>query len=112
VNVAGDPGPPPAVQPPPPPPPPPAPPPARFSLKVEVDPGGGGSVESDFSGISCPGDCATTYAEGTSVKLTAVPAEGMAFDNWLGSCRGDAPTCRLTIDADKTVTARFEPRKP
>jgi hypothetical protein len=36
----------------------------------------------------------------------------MAFDNWLGDCRGDAPTCTVKIDANKTVTARFEKKKP
>jgi hypothetical protein len=35
----------------------------------------------------------------------------MIFDNWTGDCRGDAPTFKLTIDAGKTVTAKFRTAK-
>jgi CSLREA domain-containing protein len=109
LSIAPGPASPPPVLPPPPPPPPP---PKSFSLRVMLDPSGGGSVESDIGGIKCPTECSTLYAEGTSVKLTAVPADGKAFDNWEGDCRTDSPTCTLTIDADKVVTAKFKERKP
>jgi CSLREA domain-containing protein len=109
LSIGRDPGPPAPVTPPPPPPPPP---PKTFSLVVSVEPGGDGSVESDVSGISCPGDCGATYAAGTVVRLTATPAEGQMFDNWAGDCRGDSPTCTLTIDANKSVTAKFKKNKP
>jgi len=114
LSVAADPGAPPFAAPPPPPPPPsppPPPPPARFSLVVTVDPAQSGSVESRPEGVSCTEQCIADFAAGTSVLLTAKPAEGMAFDNWTGDCRGDGPTCTLTIDARKAVTAKFE-KKP
>jgi predicted outer membrane repeat protein len=114
VSVARDPGPPPFAQPPPPPPPAPPPPPlppVTFSLKVVVEPEDSGSVESNPEAVSCTDVCLATFAQGTVVRLTAVPAKGMEFDNWLGDCRGDGTLCTLTIDANKAVTAKFREKR-
>jgi hypothetical protein len=100
-------GPPPPPSPPPPPPPPP--PPQSFTLEVHIDPEGGGMVSS--IGISCPGDCSETYPAGTNLTLEAAAAAGSyEFDNWDGACTGGGSTCSLTIDQDKSVTAKFKKR--
>jgi CSLREA domain-containing protein len=111
VRVAGDPGPTPIVEPPPPPPLPPPPPPKTFTLRLVVKPADQGTVEIEPPGVSCTDTCSAAIAEGTSVRLTAIPADGKVFDNWLGDCRTDAPVCRFAMDADKSVTARFEDKK-
>jgi hypothetical protein len=58
--------------------------------------------------ISCPSECRALYAEGVSVRLTAVPAADQQFDNWEGACRTDDPVCELSMDSPKTVTAKFK----
>ncbi len=50
----------------------------------------------------------TTYTEGVEVTLTASwEAAAHDFAGWGGDCSGTAPTCTLTMDADKDVTAVF-----
>jgi len=46
--------------------------------------------------------------DGTSVTLTANPQAGSNV-TWSGACTGNALTCTLTMDSDKTVAARFQP---
>ncbi len=48
-----------------------------------------------------------TYDEGTEVTLTALPATGYRFDSWGGDASGSDTTVKITLDADKTVTASF-----
>jgi CSLREA domain-containing protein len=105
VSIAPAPGSPPAVTPPPPPPPPP---PKSWALSVSIDPSDGGRVEANVGTISCPSECSALYADGTRVRLTAVPADGEQFDNWVGACRTDDPVCELTMDGPKTLTAKFK----
>src|SRR5207249_4903256 len=59
------------------------------------------------AGIACGATCAATYASGSSVTLTAVPAAGSTFSGWSGgSCTGTG-TCTVTMSAAQTVTATF-----
>jgi Ca2+-binding RTX toxin-like protein len=59
-------------------------------------------------GISCPVDCAETYARGTSLTLNAAGTGGSTFAGWSGACAGTG-ACVLTMDADKSATATFNP---
>ena len=68
---------------------------------------GSGSVTSDPAGIDCGATCGTTLASGTTVTLTAVAATGSTFMGWSGACTGSAPTCTLSMTADRNVTATF-----
>jgi hypothetical protein len=109
LRIGRDPGFPPPVQPSPPPPPPPPPPQAQtFTLTVSVDPSDGGEVRGP--GIDCPSDCSETYAAGTSVTLTRDADDDFEFDHWEGACSGGSSTCGVTMDADKSVTAKFKPK--
>ena len=64
--------------------------------------GDGGSVDP-------PGT--TTHTEGIPVTLTASWDDAThTFGGWGGDCSGAEPTCELTMDADKTVTATFAER--
>jgi len=64
-----------------------------------------GTVTSSPGGISCGGDCSESYAQGTSVTLTAIPAAGATFKEWRGACTG--ATCSLTVTGVTTVMAVF-----
>jgi hypothetical protein len=56
--------------------------------------------------ISCQTACSHNYAPGTSVTLTATPANGATFTGWSGACSGTGP-CTLVLNYDQVVTATF-----
>ena len=68
-----------------------------FHLTVAADPADGGAV--------LPGGV-TSYVDGTNLTVLAYPAAGYRFSNWIGACTGNG-SCLLTVDEDKTVTAKF-----
>ena len=77
------------------------------TLNVNVT--GPGTVTSTDGLINCPGDCRHTYAPNASVTLIAVPDGDKAFLGWGGACYGTAtPTCTITMNANKDVTANFK----
>ena len=67
---------------------------------------GNGSISSDPAGIDCGTTCSASFADGTSVTLTATPTSGNRFSGWGGACNGSGK-CVLTMDAAKNVTATF-----
>lgn len=70
---------------------------------------GSGTVTSTPSGINCGYKCAELFDNTvTSVTLSAQAATGSVFLGWSGDCTGTGPTCVVTLDADKTVTATFD----
>ncbi len=69
-----------------------------------------GSVSSTPSAFTCGTSCSSASGqllEGSQVVLTASPVAGAVFSGWGGACSGTAPTCTLTMSADRTVTASF-----
>jgi alpha-tubulin suppressor-like RCC1 family protein len=59
------------------------------------------------TGINCGSTCtAKYYHKGSAVTLTATPA--VNFTSWGGACSGTAPTCTVTMDTAKDVTANFK----
>jgi uncharacterized repeat protein (TIGR02543 family) len=72
---------------------------------------GQGTVTSSPAGISCNASCSAqsaSFANGTSVQLTASPASGSTFVAWGGDCTGTASTCVVTATGSRNVTARFD----
>ncbi|MBI3043630.1 MAG: fibronectin type III domain-containing protein, partial [Betaproteobacteria bacterium] len=74
------------------------------ALTVAVN--GGGTVTSNPAGIDCGATCVASFAQDTSVTLTATGAAGYSFSGWGGACTG-AGGCAVTMDAGKSVTASF-----
>jgi hypothetical protein len=109
-----------------------APDPSTHTLDVQVV--GTGTVTSEPAGIDCgadvpsrpgrddPAACSAEFDEDTPVTLTATPGVNQRFVGWFApsvgrahrdeppSCTGSDPECTLTMTADATVVARFEPR--
>ena len=68
---------------------------------------GSGVVTAAAAAISCPDRCDAELDRGSRVTLTASARRGSTFAGWDGDCSG-ARRCRLSMDAARTVTARFE----
>ncbi len=68
---------------------------------------GNGTVTSVPAGIDCGITCTAGFTTGTVVTLTAAAASDSEFTGWSGACGGGSPTCTLTMDASKNVTATF-----
>lgn len=77
----------------------PTPTPAPVTYKLDARTNGKGTVT-----IS---PAAKSYAPGTVVTLTAVPAAGQPWVGWTGAVASKSPTLSLTITKDTAVTANF-----
>jgi hypothetical protein len=60
-----------------------------------------------LDGTADAGSCRATYAFGTSVSLSAAPADGSQFTGWGGECSGTA-ACSISLNDSAHVVARFE----
>lgn len=70
----------------------------------------GGTITSSPAGIDCPATCTTRVANGTSVTLTATPADGWRVKSFTGCASNPTPTtCGVSMSEDRTVAAAFEP---
>jgi hypothetical protein len=88
---------------------------AKFTtvFTLSIGRGGNGTVTGTPNGefgtlINCGGNCSAKFQQGSTVTLTAIPAPGLNFVNWTGSCSGTTPTCSVTITADTKVQANFK----
>jgi hypothetical protein len=75
-----------------------------YPLSVSVF--GNGTVTSSPSGIACGATCSSSFASGTQVTLTAMPAQGGVFNGWGGVCSGTG-NCVVTMNAAANVSAAF-----
>ncbi len=87
---------------------------ATFALITPVDPlnvttDGTGTGTVDGTGIACGTVCSADYPDGTQLTLTATAGIDSTFDGWGGDCadRVSEPTCTLTMDGPRTVSATF-----
>ncbi|MBF0536921.1 MAG: VCBS repeat-containing protein [Nitrospirae bacterium] len=86
---------------------------ASADQTLTVTKSGNGSVASASSdnatALSWNGNIGTlTASPGAVVTLTATADTGYIFAGWGGDCSGTGPSCRLTMTADKNVTATFQ----
>ncbi len=79
--------------------------------RVTVNAVGEGSVVSSPPGITCPSTCSANFSDGTEVGLASTASPGSSFVGWSGDCAGTAD-CNVIADADRSVTATFEPVPP
>ena len=80
-------------------------------LEVNSNTGGGEtyrlSLSTSGSGSIRASPERETYPAGSNVSLTAVPGDGYTFSGWSGDASGSANPLTVTMDADKSITARF-----
>ncbi|MEW6324047.1 MAG: hypothetical protein AB1515_01525 [Nitrospirota bacterium] len=69
---------------------------------------GFGVVTSVPAGIDCGAACTAAFNGGASVTLMATAVSDSRFVGWSGACSDTGP-CMVLMDADKSVTATFEP---
>ena len=75
------------------------------TFKLTIVTAGKGSVATTCAGGAA---CASPYASGTSVTLTATPAAGSPWTGWSGACSGTATSCTVVMTKDTSVTATFK----
>ena len=84
------------------------------TLSVTKQGGGGGTVVSSPAGIDCGGVCSASFAVGTSVTLTAKPAQGSFLESWGGGCAttpASSSTCTVKLDGSTNATVAFASRQ-
>ncbi len=84
---------------------------AERKWTLQVTKTGQGTVNSSPPGISCGSDCSEEYVVGTTVTLSAQPQSGWVFKEWGLACSGTAPTCQISGNGPKLVSATFEVTK-
>ena len=79
------------------------------SHTLAISKAGTGTVTSTPGGIACGTSCVTTFVGGGTVILNATADSGGTFAGWGGDCAGfgTQPTCTLSMNAAKNVTATF-----
>ncbi|MHA2641500.1 MAG: InlB B-repeat-containing protein, partial [bacterium JZ-2024 1] len=77
----------------------------QFTLTVTKN--GNGVVTSTPAGIDCGNTCSAGYDIATSVTLIATEDPGWRFDSWSGCDATNGNQCMVTMNASRTVTARF-----
>jgi len=80
---------------------------STFALTVNKNGTGSGTVTSSPSGINCGVTCSASFAQGTTVTLTATPASGSVFAGWGGAGCSGTGGCTVTMSAAQSVTATF-----
>jgi hypothetical protein len=78
-----------------------------YRLSVSKSGTGTGTVTSDPAGVICGSTCSAFFPSGTVVTLTAAPSPGSVFASWSNGCTGSTPTCTVTMNRARSVTARF-----
>jgi hypothetical protein len=82
---------------------------ATRDLQVVLDGPGGGSVDSDPSGIACPGTCSAAFETNSSVTLSATSNGDSVFLGFFGAgCDGDTAPCTVSMSLNRSVTAVFD----
>jgi len=77
------------------------------SVTLSVIVMGNGTVTSSPAGINCPGSCAASFPQNTSVTLTPAPAGGGSFGGWQNCPVTSGNSCIVTLTANESVTATF-----
>lgn len=73
----------------------------KESYRLTTSAGSNGSVTPASRDYTCA-------VPPTEVTVTATPDSGYQVDSWSGACSGSGTTCRVTMDAHKSVSVTFE----
>jgi uncharacterized repeat protein (TIGR02543 family) len=76
------------------------------TVSISPVPSLGGGVQ--YCRLACNVDYAGADV-GKEVTLTVKVSDPSTFAGWGGSCSGTSLTCKVTMSADRSVTASFKP---
>jgi len=79
----------------------------QYLMTVNVS--GLGQVVSTDGGIDSSFDNSQVYDAGEKVTLVATPDTGYLFGGWGGDIYSTAASVTVTMNSDKTITAKFAP---
>jgi gamma-glutamyltranspeptidase len=82
-----------------------------YTLTVDADGTGSGTVSSEPAGIACGAECLEIFDKDAVITLTAVPDENSEFAGWGGACSG-TESCTVTMSQSHYVTATFNTTFP
>ena len=82
-----------------------SPPSSMFTLSVDAQGSGTGTITSSPAGIDCGATCQALFDDGTFVTLSATMDTGTAFDGWVSDECSGTGDCLLTLNGDKSVVA-------
>ena len=84
--------------------------PEHYTLTIQKQGAGTGSVTSTDGMIHCSPDCSETYDEVITITLTATPDSGSEFSGWTGCIpsQEDPKQCTVTMNEHITVAASFQ----
>lgn len=75
-------------------------------VTVSTSGDGLGRVTSSVSGIACPPTCTASFADGSTVSLTATAESDSEFTGWSGACSGTG-SCDVTASGNPAADAEF-----
>jgi hypothetical protein len=78
-----------------------------YTLTVNRNGTGTGTVTSSPPGINCGADCFSFYSEGTPVSLTATASSGSIFEEWTGCDSVFSNTCQITLNSNRSISSTF-----
>lgn len=78
-------------------------------VRLTVKRAGNGSGTVIAPGRTCATECTVEAPFGSTVTLKGAAGAGSVFSGWIGSgCYSTPYDCSITLDGDKTVTAKFD----
>jgi parallel beta-helix repeat protein len=83
--------------------------PDSYALSISKTGTGSGQISSQPTGIDCGTQCTADYVPATVVSLTASPQSGSRFEGWGGACAGSQSSTAVTLNANQSCTAIFNP---
>jgi hypothetical protein len=79
------------------------------SYTLSVSKAGSGTITSNPTGINCGTVCSVIFSGETTVTLTATPTSGYVFTSWFNTAGCSTGSCQITMNANKSATATFQP---
>ena len=73
---------------------------------MDVSPSDGGTVQIEQTAPSSY-PVTSTFSNGVSIRVEAIPASGYLFSNWSGDLVGATNPTTIVIDCNKEITANF-----
>ncbi len=75
--------------------------PTKYTLKTKIDKANTGTINNEAA-------TETKHPADAEITLTATPKTGYLFLGWQGACTHTGTVCKIKMDSNKNVTAKFD----